>query len=285
MSVAGSGGDAGTGTGLAGGGSGISGASADGASGQTAGRGGAAGAGSGALGGSSGEPAGRGGIGGAGQGGSGGAGQGGSGGAGSGGALPGLDGHGHLFYSVPANRGDAVVVCTASEPCATPAVCFDVTTEFGICDSAQPIESTECTPPAQMMGPAASPDECGCAGLGCGAGETCISFEQTCSCQPSYHNGCVATACTAPSDCPGSTVCTPSSFIRSPTERCFTPACAADSDCTADGDGRCAFVLDAPLQAGKFRLIGVECVYPGDPTDAGVCADARLAFPDGHICP
>jgi hypothetical protein len=32
-------------------------------------------------------------------------------------------------------------------------------------------------------------------------------------------------------------------------------------------------------------LLGVECVYPGNASDAGVCADAGGAEPDGHTCP
>lgn len=194
----------------------------------------------------------------------------------------GVDGDGHLFYSTDSVRGNPVVVCTRLERCAAPSVCFELTTEFGICDAAQAVERTECTPPEQAR---LGMDECGCEGRGCGVGETCIAFEDTCSCAPAFHNICVPTACEAPSDCSDGSVCTPSGFILSPEERCSTPACAGDADCTADGQGRCALMLNVPLQGGELRLLGVECVYGGLPTDIGVCVDARSAYPDGHTCP
>jgi hypothetical protein len=122
-------------------------------------------------------------------------------------------------------------------------------------------------------------------GLPCGAGQTCISIEQTCSCAGGRHNACVESACASPNDCPDGTVCTPSSYLFDADARCLTPTCTRDADCNADGPGRCALLLEPPLQAGETYLSGVVCVYPGAPSDPGSCDGALQAWPDGHTCP
>ncbi|HWP07531.1 MAG TPA: hypothetical protein VNN72_17395, partial [Polyangiaceae bacterium] len=201
-----------------------------------------------------------------------------------GGPLKGFYGDGHLFSRISSSLPIAPTLCSLTKDCDAPQVCFLLTSDFGLCDTPQPTPSTECTGSGELPNDGTT-DECGCDGLTCAADQTCVSIVHTCSCAPAYHNVCVASACAARSDCPDGTVCTPSSFIDTPFDRCQSRHCTADSECTVDGPGRCALFLNPPLQGGETHLDGVECVYAGSPSDSGVCNGARSALPNGHTCP
>ena len=83
------------------------------------------------------------------------------------------------------------------------------------------------------------------------------------------YNTCLQTACAAPSDCTGGTVCTPTSLIVKTPGRCFTPACRSDADCSGGVDGRCALVVEFN---GGPRLERVGCVFAGEPANATACS-------------
>jgi hypothetical protein len=242
-------GDAGAGNG---GGAGVSGAAPTGGSGAMGG-GGAANGGSGAVGG-----------GGAGNGGSGAVGGGGAGMGGSGatGALcpdgdpenPRILARGsNVFTETPPQQ------CARDADCMTGERCYQMTDDISICSVERRPEATACTPEMALT-PGAS-DECGCEGLTCDAGETCVSIAWTCSCGGGSHNGCVSATC-APTDCDPGTVCTPGAYVPA-TGRCTPAACQRDSDCPSDS--QCSVFVSWPLQAGE-QSISVRCI--------SVCGDA-----------
>jgi hypothetical protein len=177
--------------------------------------------------------------------------------------------------------------------------CFHLAAGLGICGPSSQTEAVDCT----QFHAVPVPDECGCGGLSCGAGQTCIVTAYTCSCGPPYYNACVETACMSPADCSSGSVCTPTQYIQPALDpaagvpavgRCLTPACASDADCTDGASGRCSLLLEPPtLQAGVVRIVGVRCVYAesGPVTEAcagtGSAPAAVIGGPTSayHSCP
>jgi len=170
--------------------------------------------------------------------------------------------------------------CSESETCSN-GTCFRLTRELSVCSPTAQTPASQCS----SATPFSVADECGCGGLTCAVGKTCVSVQLTCSCEPTSANVCVDTACASAADCGTGTVCTPTAYILPANTgpsvtalgvagmgRCLTPTCTADADCTDGAGGRCALLLDTPDQAGDVRLVGVRCVYGGDATDPGSCA-------------
>jgi hypothetical protein len=225
---------------------------------------------------------------------------GGAGGTGSGMAGVGTGGIGgefpHVFQRAWGGAGPMPTECGPALGCSTGQICFWLSADFGLCDRPQPVERTECTPglpPASAVA-----DECGCNGLSCGEGQVCAQVEQWCSCQSVPYNACLATACTAPTDCAPGSVCRPSSFILSlrnwlqpdyllslQESRCLVPKCRSDADCTADGQGHCSALIALPTQAGDPALTSVDCVYPGPPVDGTILYVGGSALGHGVFSP
>jgi hypothetical protein len=193
--------------------------------------------------------------------------------------------------------------CSVTGTCSS-GTCFRLTPDLAVCSPTAQLPANQCSVQTGFS----IPDECGCGGLTCAAGATCVSVALTCSCQPTSYNACVETACASPTDCGGGSVCTPTAYIlpapqgtsfpTSTAGRCFAPACASDAVCADGVAGRCALVLSKPNpQQGDLRLVGVRCVYSGPPTDASACAGTTAAgaesfdHPSGatgygfHTCP
>jgi len=166
--------------------------------------------------------------------------------------------------------------CSTSGTCGAGQTCFRLTQEFAVCDAVDTPPAESCTPPG-YPGDRLT-DECGCNGLTCGAGQTCVAARIWCSCGPHEHNGCVDTPCLSASECPEDSVCTPTSLIvpvsaappESKNRRCTHPACRSDADCVDGENGRCSLWLKAPAQQGVMGLSDIRCVYAALP-DGGAC--------------
>ena len=229
-----------------------------------------------------------GGIGGASTGGIGGASAGGIGGAsagGIGGASAGAGGEaapraqGLIFDNGGRGNYPSLERCDPNGGCSAGNVCFHLTADIGLCDTAQPPVATMCT----MGGFGGSPpDECSCDAGTCGAGQICVNWQSDQSTGVwSSHNVCVDPACTDPSDCAAGTVCTPSSFILAGQAPCLQPLCTSDTDCTDGNDGRCSLVLRTPPQNGRVSIVAIRCVYAGtfdvSAPDPSLCGGTRPA--------
>jgi len=192
------------------------------------------------------------------------------GGAGSGGEA----GSPERIFLSPNFGHETLEQCATDGSCKGGGRCFELTEKIRICDQPQPVESLACTPESKQW----PPDECGCGGLACAAGQVCRSVETQCSCGPTYKNTCVASACVAPGECAAGEVCTPSRYILAGDARCFRPRCATDADCTLGPLGRCSLLIRTPLQSGQAQLTGVECVYKGSGEAPDACAQGTPAL-------
>ena len=136
--------------------------------------------------------------------------------------------------------------------------CFHVTPDIAMCDNAYR-DATTCG-----NGMSSHADDCGCNGLTCAAGQTCIAVNDngggTVATTPAWTSLAPArpSAAGAWPARPARTSARPA--IRSPPAvgRCFQPACMTDTECT-DGDaGRCAIALHNGTGGLEFA---VRCVY------------------------
>jgi hypothetical protein len=190
-----------------------------------------------------------------------------------------------------------VEFCGENDSCSAMRSCFHVTPDIAMCDYSYR-DATSCG-----NGLSSHADDCGCDGLTCAAGQTCIAVNDNTG--TGRYNTCVDKPCASASECSGGLACTPGTFIRAPGHpqprpavgRCFRPACETDSECT-DGDaGRCAIALHNTGTGGLE--FAVRCVYrnvgapPAGP-DPGWCAGTTVRvvrrLPGGfdagyHICP
>ena len=190
-----------------------------------------------------------------------------------------------------------VEFCGEGDACSTMKSCFRVTPDIGMCDYAYR-DATTCG-----NGMSSHADDCGCNGLTCAAGQTCLAVNDNGGGTGRY-NTCVDKPCASASECSGGLACTPGTYIRAPGHpqprpavgRCFRPACMTDAECT-DGDaGRCAIALHNGTGGLEFA---VRCVYrnvgspPAGP-DPSWCAGTTVRLvrrlppgtgSDYHICP
>ncbi len=135
------------------------------------------------------------------------------------------------------------------------------------CDDAQPPDDAEC--PAD-----GGSDECTCGGVACADGTRCRRLEVRCSCGPTSYYECVEEACETERDCEAGTACIPSFLIVS--ERCVVSLCVRDEQCTAGAAGRCALLVDPPVQQGSPDANGVTCVYRSAPDLLDLTDDPSL---------
>jgi hypothetical protein len=173
---------------------------------------------------------------------------------------------GHILHSA---GFASLSECAPNGDCPGGTACLHLTSELSFCDAPRYMLATSCG------NDSATPDECACMAKTCPTGQVCAALDHTCSCGPAEHNACVDAPCNAPSDCGSGTLCTPRAFILGTGERCFTPGCSADSDCTTSPGGRCALIVNLPAQAGQAAMRGLLCAYPvGDASPCNYYSDS-----------
>lgn len=143
--------------------------------------------------------------------------------------------------------------------------------------------SSSCGVPASTLGPPQQPDECGCEGRSCRAGDTCVRVDQF---APSglggpatVRNGCFP-LCQTDADCMAPAVCVTNVYGLLV---CATPQCRSNDDCDRDDCGACLPGQVPAHGANYLDASGSRCSYAGS-CDASSCAGCFESSP-GHTCP
>jgi hypothetical protein len=176
-----------------------------------------------------------------------------------------------VFFTGPTEVFTLPLECRDPGDCQTGERCYRLAEQLGICD--RDTSDWGCTADECSCGQGGGPAEE--AEVACPRDQRCVTYEETCSCAPSYLAGCVEAGCASDQDCVDGTVCTPPSYMFPPVAtqgaRCRTPLCTRDEDCVDGPRGRCSLLLTPPSQAGEVRLQGIRCVYESPDIGPDAC--------------